>query len=61
MSEFNFPDLVLRFAYNSITAFIIIRYIYFHKEKRREFLFTFFVFNLLIFFVSGFGRLLLQG
>jgi len=54
MTEFNFSDLFVRFVYNFIAAFIIIRYIYFRKEKRREFLFTFFVFNLAIFFVCSF-------
>lgn len=54
MTEFNFPDLFVRFAYNSITAFIITRYIYFQKEKRREYLFTFLVFNMVIFFVCSF-------
>lgn len=53
MPEFNFLDLVLRFGYNLVTAFIIIRWIYFYKEKRREYLFTFFIFNLLIFFVCS--------
>ena len=54
MINFNLLDLVIRFAYNFITAFIIIKYIYFPKEKRREYLFTFFVFNMLIFFVCSF-------
>ncbi|MCP4154834.1 MAG: DUF4956 domain-containing protein [bacterium] len=54
MTDFNFADLLVRFAYNFIAAFIITRYIYFHKEKRREFLFTFFVFNMVIFFVCSF-------
>lgn len=54
MTEFNFPDLFVRFAYNFITAFVITRNIYFHKEKRREYLFTFLVFNMVIFFVCSF-------
>ena len=54
MTEFDFPDLFVRFAYNFVTVFIITRYIYFHKEKRREYLFTFFVFNMVIFFVCSF-------
>lgn len=54
MINLNLLDLVIRFVYNFITAFIIIKYIYFPKEKRREYLFTFFVFNMLIFFVCSF-------
>ena len=50
----NLLDLGIRFAYNFIIAFIIIKYIYFPKEKRREYLFTFFVFNMVIFFVCSF-------
>ena len=54
MNEFNFSDLFVRFVYNFSAAFLIIRVIYFRKEKRREFLFTFFVFNMVIFFVCSF-------
>lgn len=48
-------DLLLRFSYNFLTVFVIIRCIYFRKGKR-DFLFTFFLFNLLIFFVCSFLR-----
>ena len=54
MTEFNFLDMLVRFSYNFATAFIIIKFIYFKKEKKRDFLFTFFVFNLVIFFVCTF-------
>ena len=50
----SFLDLLLRFSYNLVAAFIIIRLIYFPKEKKREYLFTFFIFNILIFFVCSF-------
>lgn len=47
-------DLLVRFAYSFITAFIIIRLIYFRRERKREYLFTFIIFNVLIFFVCAF-------
>lgn len=50
----SFYDLVLRFIGNFITAFIIIRLLYYPKGRRRDFLFTFFLFNALIFFVCSF-------
>lgn len=54
MSGFDFGDLLIRFVYNLVTAVLVIGFIYFQKEKRREFLFTFFVFNMVIFFVCSF-------
>lgn len=54
VESISLSDLLLRFTYNFITAFIIIRFSYFPKEKKREFLFTFFIFNMLIFFVCSF-------
>ncbi|MCP4219521.1 MAG: DUF4956 domain-containing protein, partial [bacterium] len=54
MTEFNLLDLMVRFGYNFGTAFIIIVWIYYPREKKREYLFTFFVFNMLIFFVCAF-------
>ena len=50
----SFIDLLLRLAYNLAAAVIIIRFIYYPKEKKREYLFTFFIFNILIFFVCTF-------
>ncbi len=54
METFDFLDIGVRLAYNAAAAFLIIRCIYFPKERKREYLFTFFVFNLLIFFVCTF-------
>jgi hypothetical protein len=57
VNDFSFPDLFVRFAYNFVTAFILIRLIYFQKDRRREFQFTFFIFNLMIFFVCSFLKI----
>lgn len=51
-AETFFP-LIFRFCINAIFAFIIIERIYYRINKQREFLFTFFIFNILIFFVSS--------
>lgn len=49
----DFSILVFRFLLNALFAYIVIDRIYFRINKQREFLFTFFVFNILIFFVSS--------
>lgn len=46
-------QLLFRFLLNSVFAFILIERIYFKINKQREYLFTFFIFNILIFFVSS--------
>ncbi len=48
-----FLPLVFRFSLNILFAYIIIERIYYRINKQREFLFTFFIFNILIFFVSS--------
>ena len=47
-------SICLRLVYNLTAATIIIRFIYYPKENKREYLFTFFIFNILIFFVCSF-------
>jgi hypothetical protein len=48
----DFLELVFRLLINSAVAFIIIRLIYYPVHNRKDYLFTYFIFNLLIFFVS---------
>lgn len=45
-------DFLLRFALNFLAAFIIIRFIYYPKNQKKEYFFTFFVFNTIIFVIS---------
>lgn len=45
--------LALRFMLNFLFSFTIIKGIYFRVNKRSEYLFTFIIFNLLIFFVTS--------
>ncbi|RFC53393.1 DUF4956 domain-containing protein [Brumimicrobium aurantiacum] len=47
----SFLEMLIKFAINLIVAFIIIRKIYYPIHKRKDYLFTYFLFNILIFFV----------
>lgn len=50
----DFDDLIemlIRFSLNLLIAFIVIRKIYYPIHKRKDYLFTYFLFNILIFFV----------
>jgi hypothetical protein len=46
-----FWELALRFAFNFLIAFILIRLIYYRSQKNPTYAFTYFMFNVLIFFV----------
>jgi len=43
--------LLLSFLFNFFIAFVIVRFIYYPKTKKREYVFTFLTFNTIIFFV----------
>ena len=44
-------ELVIRFAFNFLVAFLLIRLIYYRHQKNPTYAFTYFMFNVLIFFV----------
>ena len=44
-------ELVSRYSFNLLIAFILIRLIYYHFWKRSDYTFTYFMFNTVIFFV----------
>jgi hypothetical protein len=44
-------ELVVRFAFNFVIAFLLIRLIYYRSQKNPTYAFTYFMFNVLIFFV----------
>ncbi len=50
--DIDFLELAFRLVINCIVAFIIIRLIYYPVHNRKDYLFTYFIFNLLIFFLS---------
>ncbi len=54
MASFHFVDTLVRLAYDAAAALIVVRFVYYPKERKRDYLFTFSVFNLLIFFVCTF-------
>ena len=46
-----FVELVVRMLFNVTVAFIITRFIYYPKSRNNDYLFTYIMFNLLIFFI----------
>lgn len=48
----DFLELIFRLAINFFVAFVVIRLIYYPLHNRKDYLFTYFILNLLIFFVS---------
>jgi len=47
----NFLELLIRFVFNFIVIFVIIKYFYYSKHKRSDFVFTYFLFSTIIFFL----------
>ena len=47
-----FVDLLSRFAFNLLITLIIVRYIYYRKSRRKDYLFTYFVINTMIFLLA---------
>lgn len=47
----DFFDLVLRFSFNFLITFIIVRLIYYPLHKNKDYLFTYFIFNSIIFMI----------
>ena len=47
----DFSELVFRFAINLSFAFVVIRSLYYPLTKRKDYLFTYFLLNIVIFFV----------
>ena len=47
----DFYDYILRYAFNVLMAFILLKFIYRSDKKNRNYAFTFYVFNTLIFFL----------
>lgn len=46
------PKFFIRLGINLLAMFILIRLIYFRYHKKKEFTFTFFIFNLIIFLIT---------
>ncbi len=48
---FEYIDILLRFGINLLAVFILVRLIYYSTHKNKDYLFTFFLFNILIFII----------
>ena len=48
----NFLSLVLRFTFNLVVATIIVRFIYYKKTRRKDYLFTYLLINMVVFLLS---------
>ncbi len=49
----SFTELLAGFGLNFVIALIIVRFIYYPRQRDKHFVFTFFAFNTVIFFVIG--------
>lgn len=47
----DFAELLIRFSFNFLIVFVLVRLIYYPIHKRKDYLFTYFLFNTLIFFL----------
>ena len=47
----DFLIMLMRFAFNTIVVWIMIRFLYYPKSKRRDFYFTFMMISISIFFL----------
>ena len=46
------PKFFMRLAINIVSMFLLVRFIYFPAHKSREYFFTFFIFNIVIFLIT---------
>ena len=47
----DFADLLLRFAFNTIIVLYVVRYLYYKSTKRKDYLFTYILISLVVFFM----------
>ncbi len=52
LNERDFTELLFRFLFDFIVMFVIVRLLYYPIQKRKDYLFTYIIFNILIFFIS---------
>lgn len=48
----SFSDFIIRFLFNLVIAVIIVRYIYYRKTNRKDYLFTYLLINTLVFLLA---------
>ncbi len=49
--QFEYFEIIMRFGVNLLAMFILVRLIYYTTHKNKDYLFTFFLFNILIFII----------
>jgi len=49
--QFEYWEIIIRFGINILAVFILVRLIYYTTHKNKDYLFTFFLFNILIFII----------
>jgi len=47
----DFPELVIRFFSNTLIVFIIVRYLYYPTTRDKDYLFTYLMFRVVVFFL----------
>ena len=47
----DFADLLLRFSFNFLVVFYLVRYLYYRVTKRKDYLFTYILISLVVFFM----------
>ncbi|MBN4049755.1 DUF4956 domain-containing protein [Bacteroidales bacterium AH-315-N07] len=47
----DFSELIIRFVFNFIIVFLIVRYLYYSVTKRKDYLFTYLLFSVIVFFL----------
>jgi hypothetical protein len=51
MNESNFYELLIRFSFNTAVTLIIVRYLYYSITKRKDYLFTYILISIIVFFL----------
>lgn len=51
MNESNFYELLIRFSFNTAVTLFIVRYLYYSITKRKDYLFTYILISIIVFFL----------
>jgi hypothetical protein len=51
MNQTNFLELLVRFSFNTLVTLVIVRYLYYSITKRKDYLFTYILISIVVFFL----------
>lgn len=51
INETNFLELLVRFSFNTLVTLVIVRYLYYSITKRKDYLFTYILISIVVFFL----------